>query len=50
MLPVILWKYLKLLQIPNQQTNTPILANQYLFVLGVLIGQCKLKTSIIEHL
>nr|CAH0109922.1 unnamed protein product [Daphnia galeata] len=30
---------------PFQQTNTPILANQYLFVAGVLIGQCKLKTN-----
>ena len=45
----------KLFQIPSQQTSTSILANQYLFVLGVFIGQCKLnnihyrKTSLIAR-
>ncbi|XP_046632509.1 glutamate receptor ionotropic, kainate glr-3-like isoform X2 [Daphnia pulicaria] len=38
-LPAILWTYLKLLQIPNQETSSPALANQFFFVLGVLIGQ-----------
>jgi ionotropic glutamate receptor len=54
-LPAILWKHLKLFQIPSQQTSTSILANQYLFVLGVFFGQCKLnnihyrKTSLIAR-
>lgn len=46
MLPAILWTYLKLLQIPTQETSSPTLANQLFFVLGVLIGQCNLDFNV----
>lgn len=38
-LPIILWKYSNLLAIRYQERRST-LTKQYLFILGVLIGQC----------
>lgn len=46
-LPVILWQHSKFYWI-HYREKCPTLGDQYLFILGVLIGQCKLTAALIN--
>lgn len=48
-LPGILWQHFECLWIHSHQEKCPLLANQYFFVLGVLVGQCNSLCLLIGH-